>query len=257
MLKITKNNDLMQIASTVSALRPVTAAKARVAQFAQKSLDAEVEVLHSDVTTGETDQNCLEKCSRAVSRYEEGDIVGASIAAWEAIEECPPGKALHLLSMEEFAQCLDICIDSAKFYAEEMLAGISGDPYAGTLPKKLDMESRLATSRFDVALSFTAISVVAAALGGKPAEVLAGMATMRELVPNAGLSQLASDAGRLLALCNLAESCIVEKTECLAEGERAAGHRLSGPAPNCLVADIRECDAPQSDVFDLQGEEGL
>lgn len=188
--------------------RPLTAAEARATLLAKDSLSLDVEELLVDVRASEAEQTWLDQCSRAVSRYEEGDVDGAALRAMVAVESCPAGGALRLSVVGDFAQCLGICIDSARFHAEEAVLDVSGDPFAGTLRLQLTERQRLAMARRDVLQSFEMISAVASALGGKPAETLESVASMRELVPDAGRSQLASTAGSLLALCDLAERAI-------------------------------------------------
>jgi hypothetical protein len=176
-------------------------------------------------------------------------------SALKAVEDCPPGKALYFSVIEGFAQCLDICIDDARFHAEEAMCDITGGPLTGELPPQLSEGIRLSLAQRDVVTSFDMISTVASALGGKPAEVAEEVIAMTEFVENAGPSQLASDVGRLYALCNVVENCIAEEAERLEEEVRETERLLFELGPDGLVRSLRAF-AARRETHAVQDEEG-
>ena len=249
MAKVMANDVGTKVVGEISVLRPLTAVEARAALLAKDPLGFDVEELLVGVRAGEAEQSWLDQCSRAVSRYGEGDVRGGALRAMVAVESCPAGKALRFSVLDDFSQCLSICIDSARLHAEEAVLVVSGDPHAGIRREQLT-ENLRRMARRDVTESFEMISAVATALGGKPAEVLEGMSTARALVPDAGLSQLASTAGGLSALCNLAEEAIADEAARLERYAREVEAHVSDMGLDGFVGAACVSIASQCGIWD-------
>lgn len=256
MLKDAMGGYKAQTENTVNIPKPATPAEARAALLAADPLAELVKKLLVGMRALEAEEGWLYQCSCAASLYDEGNMEAAASNALKAVEDCPPGKALYFSVIEGFAQCLDICIDDARFHAEEAMCDITGDPLTGELPPQLSEGIRLSLAQRDVVTSFDVISTIASALGGKPAEVAKEVIAMTDFVENAGPSQLASDVGRLCALCNVAEDCIAEEAGRLADEVREIERLLSELGSDGLVSSLRVFDAQRRDVHAVQDEEG-